>query len=291
METGNLQSIDFKSMDLPFQPHVLSAILNLQNDSMMNFHDLENLIKSDQNLTTLMLKIANSSFYYRGNEVKTLKQAIGMIGFQTVISFAMTASLKNAFEAANYSRFKNLVWKHSIVTGVIARSIAEKLKRKELQEEAFIGGTLHDIGKVILNNLDRKMFIDVIDEVTSQNISFRRAELKRFGYDHNEVGMLCIENWKLPGIYKTIAGHHWDPQAATAFPMEDDVKMLLHIVSYGHLLSKKYGYGILLDEELEQEDYLMSFLEISQADKTYYEDEYREVIKKDPFYQFFAAFV
>lgn len=291
METGNLNAIDFTNMNLPFQPHVLSAVLNLQSDSMMNFHDLENLIKSDQNLTTLMLKIANSSFYFRGNEVKTLKQAIGMIGFQTVISFTMTASLRNGFEAANYSRFKELVWKHSIVTGIIARDLAAKVGFKDVQEEAFIGGTLHDIGKVILNNLDRAMFIEVIEEVSSRSVSFRRAELKRFGYDHNEVGRLCIDHWKLPNVYKTIAGYHWDPKAATAFPMEESEKALLHIVSYAHILSKKYGYGALHEEDESIEDYLISYLQIIDSDREYYETQYGETIKKDPFFQFFAAFV
>ena len=291
MDTKALDALDFKNIKLPFQPHVLSAILRLQGDNMMNFHDLNNLIKSDQNLTTLILKIANSSFYYRGNVVSTLESAIGMIGFQTVISFSMAASIKNAYESANYSRFRKFVWQHSIVTGIISKNLATRLNLEKYKEEAFIGGAIHDIGKVVLNNLDRKKFIAVIQEVMESNIPFHVAEDNIFGYNHNQVGLKCIEHWRLPDIYKLMTGYHNYPERAMDNIASEEEGLLLLLVSYGNVLAKKYKYGNPTEEDKKVEAYVSAKLNLSENDKSYYENQFLEEMKKDPFYQFFITLI
>lgn len=291
MNTDALNEIDFKSIKLPFQPHVLNAILRLKDDSMMNFHDLNNLIKSDQNLTSLILKIANSSFYFRGNPVTTPEQAIGMVGFKTVISFAMAASVKNAFDSANYTRFRKYVWQHSIVTGIISKNIACHLGHEDKKEEAFIAGVLHDIGKVILNNLDRKKFISVIHEATENNVSFSESEKKHFGFDHTQIGYRCIENWKLPDIYKTVAGYHMHCGDQPDIDFSEDEKILLPIICYANILAKKYGYGAIIEEDKKREAYLLSHLKLSEEDQNYYNDQFLEKMKQDSFYQFFITFI
>lgn len=291
MEQPDITAIDFNKMNLPFQPHVLGAILKLRDDSMMNFHDLENLIKSDQNLTTLILKVANSSFYYRGNEVRTLQQAIGMIGFQTVISFAMTGSIKNAFDTANYGNFRRLVWQHSIVTGIISRDLATRLGQKEIREEAFVAGVLHDIGKVILNNIDRKKFIEVIHAVLDEGRPFHLVERELFGYDHNELGMRCIEFWKLPLVYQKVAGVHHGDFAAMGDPLEGEQQALLDVVCLAHFLAKSCGYGIMTGGDQERGERLLDRLNISQEDRLFFTGDYADKIKEDQFYKFFISFV
>ena len=289
MKDISLDEIDFKNMKLPFQPHVLSEILRLQGDSMMNFHDLNNLIKSDQNLTTLILKIANSTFYFRGNAVTTLEQAIGMIGFRTVISFSIAASIKNAYESANYGKFRKLVWQHSIVCGVISKDLAVRLHYDQLKEEAFIGGAIHDIGKVIFNSLDRKKFIEVIHEVIETNASFCAIELKNFGFDHNALGARCIEFWKLPAVYKLIAGNHSNPESIVDHLSDDKERILLLLVSYGNILAKKYNYGQLTELDIAQEPFITAKLGLSSEDRDYYDNIFLEEMKNDAFFKFFIT--
>lgn len=291
METNKLDSLDFKNIKLPFQPHVLSAILRLQGDSMMNFHDLNNLIKSDQNLTTLILKIANSSFYYRGNVVSTLETAIGMIGFQTVISFSMAASIRNAYEAANYSRFRKYVWQHSIVTGIISKNLAIRLHLEKFKEEAFIGGAIHDIGKVVLNNLDRKKFIEVIHEVTESAVSFHLSENKHFGYNHNQVGLKCIEHWRLPEVYKLITGYHNSPEQVPENIATEEELSLLYLICYSNVLAKKYKYGFPTLDDEKVEIYVSEKLNLTQEDKDFYDNKFVDELKKDPFYNFFITLI
>jgi HD-like signal output (HDOD) protein len=291
MDTTTLDSLDFKNIKLPFQPHVLSAILRLQGDTMMNFHDLNNLIKSDQNLTTLILKIANSSFYYRGNMVSTLETAIGMIGFHTVISFSMAASIKNAYESAGYSRFRKYVWQHSIVTGIISKNLAIRLSLEKYKEEAFVGGAIHDIGKVVFNNMDRKKFIEIIQEVTETGAPFHLVENKRFGYNHNQLGSRCIEHWRLPDLFKLITGYHDYPEQAPPDSVSKEEFLLFYLICYGNVLAKKYKYGFPTVDDEKIEAYVSEKLNLTQDDKDFYENQFMDELNKDPFYNFFITLI
>ncbi|MDH4201226.1 MAG: HDOD domain-containing protein [Spirochaetia bacterium] len=289
MSKITLDNIDFKNIKLPFQPHVLSGILKLQGDSMMNFHGLNNLVKSDQSITALILKIANSSFYFRGNEVTTLEQAIGIIGFQTVISFSIAASIKNAYASANYSKFRKFVWQHSVVCGIVSKNLAVRLHLDQYKEEAFIGGAIHDIGKVILNSLDRKLFITVLHEALDANAPFFAIESKYFGFNHNELGARCIEFWNLPEVYKIIAMHHNDPELVVGTLTNENEKILLLLVAYGDILAKKYKYGQLTEQDLSGEARIAQKLGLTNEDRNYYDNQFLDEMKGDAFYQFFIT--
>ncbi len=117
LEPAKLEA-KLREIQLPFQPQVLAAVLQLRDDTRMDFIEPDRLIRSDQTIASLILKLANSSFYSRGNEIRTLPQAIGMIGFRTIVSIVTAASAKNIFLSGNYAKFRRYVWQHSLVTAV-----------------------------------------------------------------------------------------------------------------------------------------------------------------------------
>ncbi|MDH5717875.1 MAG: HDOD domain-containing protein [Spirochaetia bacterium] len=283
--------MDLSKIDLPFQPHVLAKILQLNENSDMNFKDLDNLIRADQNMTTLILKVANSSFYSRGNEISNLQQAIGMIGFKTVLAFATAGAAKKIFESGNYSRFRRYVWEHCIVTATLARVISGKYD-KDLQEEAFIGGLLHDIGKVILNIVDRQKFIEVIHLAEDNKIEFIEAENYLFETNHAKVGGICIENWHLPRLFKIVAEYHENPlEIPDELEVSDRDKKIIYIISYSNYLAKKYKYGNYLEGKEYDISYAHKMLNFSEAEIQNLEENYAEAIKEDQFYKFFITVV
>ena len=288
-------NVDLKNIKLGVQPHVLASIVNLSDGSDMSFAQLDRLVKSDQNMAALILKAANSSLYSRGNEIRTLQHAISMLGFQIVRSLAMAAASKTLFQAGNYTRFKKFVWEHSIVTAMIARELAQKLDMKDHQEEAFIAGLLHDIGKVIMNVLDRKKYIQVIDMATTQNIAFADAETKLFGYNHLDLGGMAVTEWKLPGIYKTILsyhdGIHLRPELQNGGEQDDEDLSILYLVSYANYLALKNGFGLYLEDIEKDGEILEKQLKITPEIKKYFTEGYKKHIEEDDFFKFFMTMV
>lgn len=277
-----------RAIHLPFQPQVLAAVLRLRDDTRMDFIELDRLIRADQNIASVILKMANSTFYARGREIRTLPQAIGMIGFRTIMSIVTAASAKSIFASGNYTRFKRLVWEHSLVTAVVGKIICEQMGWRHLSEEVFIGGLLHDIGKVILNQLDREKFIAVLDRTLESGLPFRYAENEVFGVDSKSVGQLIIKIWNLPVVYREVAAliHRPHDAALAKLPAKD--REIIRIVGTANHLAKTNGFGYLERGEIPELGDYYGALEIippCALDSI----AWREAVMRDPYYQVFTA--
>jgi len=272
---------EIKNIKLTIQPQVLGSLLNLNDQSNTSFAQLDKIVRADQNMSTMILKAANSSFYSRGNQVTSLQHAIAMLGFRVVRSLAMAANSKSLFESGKYSRFQRYVWKHSTVTGVISREIAIRLHKSELQEEAFVAGLLHDIGKVILNIIDRRKFIQVLDIIGEEDIQFIEAENRIFGVNHMVVGQKASAHWKLPETYGHIFEMH---EGFNTVPEEKDE--LVYIVSYGNYLAKKCGYGHYCSKDDADGEAMEKVLNLPEAEIKYFREVLPEKIEEDDFFKF-----
>ncbi|MBL8032842.1 MAG: HDOD domain-containing protein [Leptospiraceae bacterium] len=276
-----------RDIRLPFQPQVLSAVLRLRDDTRMDFIELDRLIRADQNIASIILKMANSTFYSRGQEIRTLPQAIGMIGFRTIVSIVAAASAKSIFMSGNYARFRRYVWQHSLVTSIIAKIICEQMHWKNLSEEVFIGGLLHDIGKVILNHLDREKYIAVFNKTFETGKPFRFAENELFGIDNAIVGQMVIKLWNLPNVYREVAVFTHRPTDETLSKLPEKDQQIIRIVGLANQIAKINDFGYLeTDSALAAADYFASLgiLPGSPLETL----NWKEAIERDPYYQVFA---
>lgn len=278
-----LTEIDFKSLKLPVQPQALAAIMQLDDHTDMNFQELDKLIRVDQAISASILKMANSSFYARGNKIASLQQAIALLGFKLIRSMVVLLTTKSLFDAGKYEKFRTHVHKHSIAAAITAKNLAIDLGLKHMQEEAFVAGLLHDIGKVIMNVQDRQKFIESLNICIEKQIPAKLAEQQLFGYDHTQVGKIAAETWKLPEIFiQIIADHETETFAAPA----DDVARVVLIVEYADFIAKKAGYGFM-DTEAEARAGEIAFaLGLSAAQRDQFEKNQKEQMDADPFFKY-----
>jgi putative nucleotidyltransferase with HDIG domain len=134
-----------------------------------------------------------------------------MLGINTVKNLALsTAVLGNL--AKGKSTVLNLdgFWRHSICVGVTAKLIAKRRNiDPKVQEEYFVAGLLHDIGKIPLNAYVPEDYILALSTTDREHSPLYVAETNTLGINHNEVGRLVAEAWKLDEcVTDTIIAHH-----------------------------------------------------------------------------------
>lgn len=181
--------------DLNMMPQVARKVIELVADENSTAAQLAALLEKDPNITTRILKIANSAFYGLRREVKTVQQAIVILGFKSLRSMVVASSSK-----ALHKRFgitEQLMWDHSIGTAIGAKVFAEKLPAT-VGEVAFVGGLLHNVGKTVMNNECPKPYMEVMKKIYNEGISTMDAEIQIFKYAHPEVGFRVTEKWGLP---------------------------------------------------------------------------------------------
>jgi len=188
----------------PYNPITLK--IQSINDHDVDIAKLEQMILTDQVLAVEVLRTANSPFYSTVSPITTIRNAIVRLGTQAVKRIVLLAS-----ERARYrSKFPDLhkimlrLWMHVSMTALSAQWLSQRLRMTNIQEVCFLGGLLHDIGKLVI--------LCAIDEMRrTGNISKMMSDeaLKEFLSDnHCRIGYQILKRWEIPDVYCQIARDH-----------------------------------------------------------------------------------
>ncbi len=80
---------------------------------------------------------------------------------------------------------------------------------KEVIEDAFMAGLLHDIGKMLIAANLPDNFKEILEIVNEKELSFSDAEYQVLGATHAEIGAYLLGLWGLPdSIIEAVAFHH-----------------------------------------------------------------------------------
>jgi putative nucleotidyltransferase with HDIG domain len=195
----------------PF-PACASRILATCDDPHVNPRDISHIIQCDPAVSLRLLQVANSSMYGFAGEIRSIDHAIVVLGLRAVRSLAVAAAAADLFamgESAQAAR-QNL-WLHSLACGAVAGAVARCVG--VATDEAFLGGIIHDVGKLVFFDVVPDQYATLQEQVDSTNIVAH--ETSAFGVDHSHLGLRCAENWGLPLELNAAIGFHHEPESAT----------------------------------------------------------------------------
>ncbi len=228
---------------LPAMPHVAAKILELVSNPDTSALKLQELIDSDQVLAMRILKVANSALYALPRKVKTLKQAIVMLGFNHIRSLVLAEAIQNLFKGKGQrgELLEAMLWEHSVGSAFAAKAVAKKLN-SPLSEEAFVVALIHDIGKLIMLQGDPQRYNEIVQTIYKEYRPFHELEREQFGVDHAQVGAALAGRWNLHSkLVEAIAGHHNDEQSGP----------LIDLVQVGNAVAWKNGWGFRFEPDLD----------------------------------------
>jgi HD-like signal output (HDOD) protein len=205
-------------------PKVANKIMSIAEDPLSSMADLAAVIQYDQAITANLLKVANSPYFGLRKKADSIQQAITYLGMDQILDlvFIQVSGGNLKGEQKGYDLDSGELWKYSVSSAVLAKTVAEfrKIKTSHL---VFTAALLKDIGKVILSNYVGQYLHEIANLVSSRNISFREAEKVVIGIDHAELGRMVARKWHFSGRMEEMIGNHhlddhWD---------EDDIEMCI----------------------------------------------------------------
>jgi putative nucleotidyltransferase with HDIG domain len=233
--------VDIDSIEgLPTLPSVYAQVEQLCEDPDVDADDLAKVIETDPSITMKLLKLSNSAFFGFNREIKSVKDAVSLLGNQTVKNAVLSISVFEATKGMETSGGLDLkeFWRHSAACGSVVKFIAKKMRID--REESFTAGILHDIGKVILDGLYSQFYEGVFKTVAEKRISIVEAEETALGLTHTKLGQELAESWGIPSrLIEAISQHHRphrserDPELASMVHVADAVSRNLAIGSGG----------------------------------------------------------
>jgi len=235
MPGKDLKALVSDIKELPTLPQVAVTLMDLLDDPNTGAPQINRVMARDPALASKILRLVNSAYYGLSNKVSSLNQAIVILGFKTVKSVALSASVMGLFKGPSENRRfdRALFWKHSIACACVARLVARKQKGLD-PETAFSAGLLHDIGKLVLDHYVPGDVEAIVESARKKQASFLAAEKEILSTDHAEVGRWVAEKWGLPKELVGAIAYHHDLASASD-------KTIVAVIQFADFLARLKG--------------------------------------------------
>lgn len=196
--------------NLPTLPAIAMEVNRMLQDHNTSIKMLSNRIEKDQAIVAKILRLVNSAFFGVRSKISNVSHAITLLGFNTVRNAVVSVSILDAIDLKSELPEFDITdfWKHSVAVAVTSKYIAEQ-SRLYSPNDCFIGGLLHDIGKIILLKHFQDIFTKILTSSQHNGISFHEAEKEEIPVGHAWIGGYLAKKWQLPlSLVDAIQFHH-----------------------------------------------------------------------------------
>jgi len=196
--------------DLPTLPSIAMEVNRLLENHNTSIDILSNAIIKDQAIVSKVLKLVNSAFFGVTSKVSSINDAVVLLGFNAIRNIVIAVSLVKVFSKKTTSEGFDIsdFWKHSIAVATTSKYLSQKANIDE-PENCFVGGLLHDIGKIILYQFFNEIFNEILLTVKNENLSFYEVEKKISMPNHAKIGGYLAKKWRLPlELIDAVQYHH-----------------------------------------------------------------------------------
>lgn len=197
---------------MPSLSTTVTKVLEVCNQPNTSANDLNRVISLDPVLTGQVLRLINSAYYSLPNQIGSLTRAIILLGVNTIKNLALSTAVlgsigrQESFQSLNMDDF----WVHSLGVGVTAKALAARQGVvRQQQDEYFVAGLLHDLGKIPLNSCFPEEYRQALDLAAGRQIPLAQAEESVLGIDHGRVGRMIGDKWQLNAdLVELLTDHH-----------------------------------------------------------------------------------
>jgi HD-like signal output (HDOD) protein len=217
LHSEQLKGLVSQVQSLPSLPHLYVQIQEELQSPNASLQRVGQIIAQDIGMTAKVLQLVNSAFFGIQRRITQPCQAVSLLGLETVNAIVLSVKLFSSFDSALMGRAHlTSLWEHSMATARLAKRIAlAEPDGRGLANYAFMGGLLHDAGKLVLATDLATAYGEALALAEAERLADWVAERRALGATHAEVGAYLLGLWGLPDpIVEAVAFHHTPSECA-----------------------------------------------------------------------------
>ncbi len=229
---------------LPPMPDIYLKIEKLSRDPNATSKHYAEILELDPSITARLLRMSNSAFYSFKRKIKSVKDTVTLMGTREILSLVRLACITGSMKTQPEVEVAvKQVWEHSATCAITAKllyEVTDIVKTKELGDELFICGVIHDLGKVVLWSLFPEYYMTFVMNPQIGDYPTFVEEEKFLGVSHCDVGRTLAEHWKLPEALSNAITFHHTP----SHKPDSEQAILIHIAdTIANFVTKRYEEG------------------------------------------------
>jgi putative nucleotidyltransferase with HDIG domain len=206
---------------LPGPPDTYLKLEEVLNSAYSSLNDVAAVVEKDIGVTAKLLQIVNSAQFGVARQIVSPTEAVQLVGVEVVRGLVLGLQAFSVYKSNPAKKAPPTdLWEHSLRVALAARRIAQaKGLSHEACEKAFLGGLLHDIGKIVIIANVPEEYAEVATFARNYKVPLHEAEMRRFGATHAQIGAYLLALWGIQeDVVKLVEHHH----SLESFPEHDD---------------------------------------------------------------------
>lgn len=201
---------------LPHFPENILSIQRLLADPKSEMIDIAKQISTDPAMTADLLKLVNSAQFMLPRRVDNIVDAVKLVGLRGIKNLLYSYGSQKIL-ADEHGVDQRSLWEHSYRCAYYAYNLAKNFKpgNRALQDDAYVGGMLHDMGKIIFSAVHPELLDHIRSFCESKGIEKETFEDLAGGMNHAEIGARVAEKWNFPESLVAAIRFHHEPQLMT----------------------------------------------------------------------------
>jgi HD-like signal output (HDOD) protein len=226
LEHDSLRTLVGAVSRLPVRPETYARLTDAMSSTTAEAAEIASIVASDVALSSKVLHLTNSAFLGNRPGPLSVQEAVGFIGVRMLRELVNSAHVFTAVEPNDLMVGFSLdaAQDHALECARISRAIAGDSERAEA---AFLGGMLHDIGKLVWASHARKVS-RLLDEQCRSDLDLSGEE-STSGSMHGRVGAYLLGLWGMDDALVQAVAYHHDP--ATLNSSSLDLATIVHVAN------------------------------------------------------------
>jgi len=224
---------------MPAFPGSVNKVLQMTSAIDCAPKDLVQVIEHDPVMMAKILKLVNSAYFGLSREITSIKHGVVFVGLNTIKNLAISIATMGMLSKTGPAGLNmNEFLLHSLGTASIAKLLGKQLGvTSDKATDYFVGGLLHDIGKVVFAQFMPQEMKRALKRVEVEGISLSMAEMIEIGANHAQLGGMLAEKWQLPHALVTCIKEHHSAE------LNDHSNKVLDCVIAANIIVKQVGFG------------------------------------------------
>ncbi len=241
-EIGQRIGVEVRNIGIPPRPAILAEIDHEMARESPDFRHLSDIIGSDVGLAASVIKVANSPFFGMGKRVRSVTEALLVLGLKITVHTIAGAVLERTFpKVPSLDRF----WDSAARVAHLSRWIAQRLhwRGNPNPDDAYTFGLFRDCGIPLLM-IPFPEYVDVLKHANAERERcFTAIEDEALAINHASVGSELAEDWLLPDeVVFAIQHHHAAAALGAASAVPSIAQQLIAVAHLAeHLIQANTG--------------------------------------------------
>lgn len=237
---------EIRNIGIPPRPTILTRIHSEMGKDEPDFRMLADIISSDVALSAGIMKVANSPFFAFSKKVRSVPEALLVLGLKVTVQTIAGIELKKTFpNVPSLERFWDSAARTAHLCSWLAHRLQDRMRTRP--DDAYTFGLFRDCGIPVLM-IPFPEYAAILKRANNAKESnFTAIEDEALSINHALVGAELAEDWLLPEEISQAILHHHDvaalaADAPSALPKgAPELIAIAHVVEY--LIQQTMGWN------------------------------------------------